>query len=58
MRKIQITLEIDDEDFHAYEFEARRTGTSVEVLVEQTVQCLYREFKREEQDADHEIIFP
>jgi hypothetical protein len=58
MRKIQITLEIDDEDLHAYQFEAEREGTSVEKLVEQMVQGLYREFKREEQEADHEILFP
>ena len=58
MRKIQITLEIEDEEFHAYEFEAKRTDQSVETLVEQMIQGLYREFKREEQEADHEILFP
>ena len=58
MRKIQITLEIDEEDYHAYEFEASLAGKSVESLVEECVRGLYRELKQEEQDADHPIFFP
>jgi len=58
MRKIQITIEIDEEDYHAYDFEAQRAGKSVELLVEETVRSLYREMKQEEQDADHPIYFP
>jgi hypothetical protein len=58
MRKIQVTIEIDEEDYRAYEFEAKSAGTSVELLVEKLVQGLYREMKQEQQDADHEISFP
>lgn len=58
MRKIQITIEIDEEDYRAYEFEAQRAGKSVEVLVEEVVRGLYRELKQEQQDADHPIFFP
>lgn len=58
MQKIQITIEIDEEDYRAYEFEAHRAGTSVELLVEELVRGLYREMKQEQQDADHEIYFP
>lgn len=58
MRKIQITLEIDDEDFDAYQFEARRLDKSVELIVEEMVRGLYRELKQEEREADHEILFP
>ena len=58
MRKIQITIEVDEEDFHAYDFEAQRAGKSVELLVEEMLRGLYREMKQEEKDADHPIYFP
>lgn len=58
MRKIQVTIEIDEDDYHAYDFEAKRLGSSVQEIVEQIVRGLYRELKREEKEADHEILFP
>jgi len=58
MQKIQITIEIDEEDYHAYAFEAQRAGKSVELLVEEMLRGLYREMKQEEKDADHPIYFP
>lgn len=58
MRKIQITLEIDEEDYRAYEFEARSGGKTVDCLVEEVVRGLYREMKQEQQEADHPILFP
>jgi hypothetical protein len=58
MRKIQITLEIDEEDYRAYEFEASRTDKSVELLVEEVARGLYRELKQEEKEGDHLILFP
>ena len=58
MRKIQITIEIDEEDYRAYEVEARRAGKSVELLVEEMVRGLVREMQQERQDADHPIFFP
>ncbi|HLF55796.1 MAG TPA: hypothetical protein VI942_03020 [Thermoanaerobaculia bacterium] len=58
MRKIQITIEIDEEDYRAYEFEARRAAKSVDLLVEEVVRGLYREMKQEQQEADHPIYFP
>jgi len=58
MPKIQITLEIDEDDLHAYEFEAKRAEKSVETILEEVVQGLYRELKQEEKEGDHEILFP
>jgi hypothetical protein len=58
MRKIQITIEIDEEDYRAYEFEARRAGKSVDLLIEELIRGLYREMKQEQQDADHPIFSP
>lgn len=58
MRKIEITLEIDEEDYHAYEFEARRADKSVEELLEALVRDLYRDMKQELEEADHPIFFP
>jgi hypothetical protein len=58
MRKVQITLEIDEDDYRAWEFEAHRAGKSVELLVEEVVRGLYRELRQEEQEADHPIFFP
>ena len=58
MRKIQITIEIDEEDYRAYEFEAHRAAKSVDLLVEEVVRGLYREMKQEQQEADHPIYFP
>jgi hypothetical protein len=58
MHKIQVTIEIDEEDYHAYEFEAHRADKSVELLVEEVVQGLYREMKQEQAEADHPIYFP
>jgi hypothetical protein len=58
MRKIQVTIEIDEEDYRAYEFEAKSAGKSVDLLVEEMVRGLYREMKQEQQDADHPIFFP
>jgi hypothetical protein len=58
MRKIQITLDIDEEDYRAYEFEASRAGKSVDCLVEEVVRGLYREMKEEQAEADHPILFP
>ena len=58
MQKIQITIEIDEEDYRAYEFEARRAAKSVDLLVEEVVRGLYREMKQEQQEADHPIYFP
>jgi len=58
MRKIQITIQIDEEDYRAYEFEANRMGKSVELILEEMVQGLYGDLKQEEKEGDHEILFP
>ena len=58
MREIRITLEIDEEEYHAYDFEARRAGRSVEELVEEIARGLWREMKSEQEEADHPIYFP
>ena len=53
MPKIKIEAELSDTFFRAYEAEARRLGVKMEVLVEETVNCLLKELEREEED--HEI---
>ena len=58
MKKVQICVELDEADYHAYETEALREGTTVQALVEQVLQGLYRDLKQEERDGDHPIIFP
>ena len=58
MKKIQVCVELDEEDYHAYETEALREGTTVQALVEQVLRGLYRDLKQEERRGDHPIIFP
>jgi hypothetical protein len=58
MKTIRITLDLDDDDYRAYEFEARSSGTTVEALVAEVVRCLYRDLKQEERDGDHPILYP
>jgi hypothetical protein len=50
MHKVQITAELSDEFFHAYEAEARRQGVTIEKLVAQTVNTLLKELELEEED--------
>ncbi|UCD23923.1 MAG: hypothetical protein JSW51_12965 [Gemmatimonadota bacterium] len=53
MPKIKIEAELSNAFYRAYKAEARRQGVKMEVLVEQTVNCLLKELEREEED--HEI---
>ena len=57
-KQIQVTIEIDEEDYRSFEFEAQRAGKSVDQLVEEVVRGLFRDLKQEEQEADHLILFP
>jgi hypothetical protein len=50
MPKIKVEAELSEEFFRAYESEARRQGVKVEVLVQQTVNCLLKELEKEEED--------
>lgn len=50
MRKVQITAELSDEFYRAYQAEARRQGVRIEKLIEQTVNTLLRELETEEED--------
>lgn len=57
MRKVRVCVELDEEDYQAYEAEAQREGTTVEALVEQVLRGLYRDLKREEsEEGDHPTI--
>ena len=58
MRKIQVSIELDDQDYHAYETEAARDGTTVEALVEQVIRELYRDLIQSEEEGDHPILLP
>jgi hypothetical protein len=58
MHKIQVWAELNDEHFKAYEAEAARRGSTVEELVQQTVNCLLKELEQEEEEGsgpDHLI---
>jgi hypothetical protein len=57
MHRIRISVDLPDESYLAYESEGRRRGTTVEHLVEQTVQQLLKELDEEETEGtDHPII--
>jgi len=50
MPKVKVEAELSDKFYRAYQSEARRQGVKVEVLIEQTVNCLLKELEREEED--------
>lgn len=57
MRKVRISLDIDDEVYMAFQREGQRLNVSIESLLERTVQGLLREMHREEAEGtDHPII--
>jgi hypothetical protein len=51
MHKIRVWAELSDEHFKAYQDEAKRSGVSVEELVQHTVNCLLRELEQDEDDC-------
>ncbi len=51
MHKVQVWAELSDEHYRAYEAEAKRRAVPVELLVEQTVNCLLRELEQEEENG-------
>jgi hypothetical protein len=48
MPRVQIWVEVSEDIYHRYEGEARRREVPVEVLIEQTANCLMKEFEAEE----------
>ena len=58
MRSVNVTIDLDDDSYRAYEAEARRSQTTVETLVQQVLQKLYGELEREEKEGDHPILLP
>lgn len=51
MPEITVRATISDEHLRAYQAEAERQGVAVEVLVQQTVNCLMSELEREEEEC-------
>jgi hypothetical protein len=51
MHRVRVWAELSDEHYKAYEAEAKRRGVSVEELIQQTVNCLLREFEQEADDC-------
>jgi len=45
-----VWAEVSDSHFQAYECEAARQEVPVEDLIQQTVNCLLREFERDEEE--------
>jgi len=57
VHKVRVNVELSDTDFRLYEDEARRSGVTVETLVQGMVRGLIQEMMREEQEGtDHPII--
>jgi len=56
MRTIQLTAELSDETYRAYEDEAARRGVKVELLVQQTVNCLLHDLEEEEKRGPDCIV--
>jgi len=56
MYKVQVWAELSDEIYHQYESEARRQGVELQILVEQTVNCLLKEMEREENEGTGHIV--
>jgi hypothetical protein len=48
MPRVQVWVDVSEEHYHRYEGEARRRDVPVEALIEQTVNCLMKEFEDEE----------
>jgi hypothetical protein len=59
MPKVQVWVELSEQSYREYEFEARRKGVAVERLVEHTVNLLHQEMERDERaGTDHPLTFP
>ena len=56
MHKVRVWATLSDEIYHQYECEARRQGVELEILVEQTVNCLLKELEREEKEDTGFIV--
>ncbi|MBK8977475.1 MAG: hypothetical protein IPM29_16305 [Planctomycetes bacterium] len=58
MTRVQVWIEIPDDELPALEHEAERENRTVETLVEQIVQGLWEEMRREEEEGTDHDIFP
>ena len=58
MRTVRVCVEIPEERYRAYESEAERRGTTVEILLEQVVHGLLEELDQEEREGTDHLIIP
>lgn len=58
MSKVQICVELEDDAFRAFEDAAVREGTTVEAMLERTVNNLLRELERERKEGIDPQIVP
>ena len=58
MKTVQVCIELDEEDYRAYQAEAQREGTTVKALIEQVVRGLYRELQRRERANEDQVPSP
>jgi hypothetical protein len=57
MVRVQVWVELTDDEFQAFEREAERECRPVESLIEQTVHALWAEMEHEQAEGtDHPII--
>jgi len=57
MKHVRICVDIDENDYPAYQNEAARQGVTVEALVERIVREMIGELKRDQSEGtDHPII--
>ena len=58
MARVQVWVELTDDEFHAFELEAEREGRPVESLIEQTVHALWQEMEHERAEGTDNPIIP
>jgi len=58
MTKVQICVDLTEQDYRKYEREAERRGVTVESLLEQTIRALLEEVHQEEAEGTDHPIFP
>ena len=58
MRSVRIWVDLSDSDYDGYVYEAKRRDVTVEDLIQQMVQGLIRELKRDEQEGTDHLIIP
>ncbi len=57
MKKVRISIDLEEDEYASFASEASRRGLTVETLLERTVLGLLREMEQEEKDGTDRPIF-